>query len=50
MLFNVFIQNEFNPEQVNTFAKEIGASVVVINPLAYDFIEEIKKVAYAIAE
>ena len=46
----VFIQNEFNPEQVNTFAKEIGASVVVINPLAYDFIEEIKKVAYAIAE
>lgn len=46
----VFIQNEFSPEQVNTFAQEIGASVVVINPLAYDFIEEINKVAYAIAK
>lgn len=46
----VFIQNEFKPEQVKTFAQEIGASVVIINPLAYDFIEEIKKVAYAIAK
>ena len=46
----VFIQNEFNPEQVKTFAQEIGASVVVINPLAYDFIEEINKVAYAISK
>ena len=46
----VFIQNEFNPEQVKTFSQEIGASVVVINPLAYNFIEEINKVAYAIAK
>ena len=45
----VFIQNEFSPEQVKTFAQEIGASVEVINPLSYDFIEEINKVAYAIA-
>ena len=46
----VFVQNEFSPEQVKTFAQEIGAEVVVINPLAYNFIEEIKKVAYAIAK
>lgn len=46
----VFVQNEFSPEQVKTFAKEIGAKVVVINPLAYNFVEEIKKVVYAIAK
>ena len=46
----VFIQNEFNPEQVKTFAQEIGAKVVVINPLAYNFVEEIKKVVHAVAE
>ena len=46
----VFIQNEFSPEQVKTFAQEIGASVEVINPLAYNFIDEINKVAYAIAK
>lgn len=46
----VFIQNEFSPEQVKTFAQEIGAKVVVINPLAYNFVEEIKKVVYAVAE
>ena len=46
----IFIQNEFSPEQVKTFAQEIGANVVVINPLAYNFIEEINKVAYAIAK
>ena len=45
----VFIQNEFTPEQVRTFAQEIDASVVVINPLAYNFIEEIKQIAYAIS-
>lgn len=46
----VFVQNEFSPEQVKTFAQEIEAKVVVINPLAYNFVEEIKKVAYAIAK
>lgn len=46
----VFVQNEFSPEQVKTFAQEIGANVVVINPLAYNFIEEINKVAHAIAK
>ena len=44
----VFIQNEFNPGQVETFAKEIDAQIVVINPLAYNFAEEIIKVADAI--
>lgn len=44
----VFIQNEFNPRQVETFAKEIDAQIVVINPLAYNFAEEIIKVADAI--
>ena len=46
----VFIQNEFTPEQVKTFAQEIEASVVVINPLAYNFIEEIREIAYAISK
>ena len=46
----VFVQNEFSPEQVETFAQEIGAKIVVINPLAYNFVEEIKKVVYAIAK
>lgn len=46
----VFIQNEFNTSQIETFADEIGAEVVVINPLAYNIIEEILKVAYAIAK
>lgn len=45
----VFIQNEFTPEQVKTFAQEIESSVVVINPLAYNFIEEIKQIAHAIS-
>lgn len=46
----VFIQKEFNPAQVQTFAKEIKADVVVINPLAYNFVDEILKVANAIAK
>lgn len=46
----VFIQNEFNPTFVQTFAREIDAKIVVINPLAYNFTEEIIKVADAISK
>lgn len=46
----VFIQNEFNPLQVKTFVDEIGAKSVVINPLAYDIMNEIIKVANEVGE
>lgn len=45
----VFIQREFNSRQVETFAHELGAEVVVINPLNYNWGEEMINIAYAIA-
>lgn len=45
----VFIQSEFNPRQVHTFAQELGAETVNINPLNYDWINEMITIAYAIA-
>ena len=45
----VFVQQEFNPRQVETFARELGADVVMINPLNYDWDSEIIDIAHAIA-
>ena len=45
----VFVQQEFNPRQVATFARELDAEVVTINPLNYDWATEIIDIAHAIA-
>lgn len=46
----VFVQKEFNARQVETFASEIDARVVTINPLNYDWAAEMINIAYAIAD
>lgn len=46
----VFIQEEFDKKNAETIAKEIGAEIVSINPLAYDWSEEMIKIAKAIAD
>ena len=43
----VFVQQEFNPRQVETFARELGVDVVMINPLNYDWATEIIDIAHA---
>lgn len=45
----VFVQAEFNPRQVATFAQELNAQTVEINPLNYDWINEMIKIAYVLA-
>lgn len=45
----VFVQKEFNARQVETFAQEIDAEVVTINPLSYDWEREMIEIAHAIA-
>ena len=45
----VFVQQEFNPRQVETLARELNAEVVMINPLNYDWATEIIDIAHAIA-
>lgn len=45
----VFVQSEFNPRQVYTFAQEIDARPIEINPLSYDWINEMLSISYAIA-
>lgn len=46
----VFVQKEFNARQVETFASEINAHVVTINPLNYDWETEMINIAHAIAD
>lgn len=45
----VFVQREFNPRQVETFARELDAEVVTINPLNYNCTTEIIDIAHALA-
>lgn len=45
----VFVQKEFNARQIATFAHEIDAEVVTINPLNYDWESEMIHIAHAIA-
>jgi zinc transport system substrate-binding protein len=44
----VFVQPEFDRKNAEVLAKEIGAHVVEINPLAYDWKEEMVKIAEAL--
>ena len=46
----VFIQEEFDQKNTEVVAKEIGAEVVSINPLAYDWDKEMIRIAKAIAQ
>ena len=43
----VFIQQEFDPRQAETFAREVGCHTEIINPLAYTWSEEIMRIADA---
>jgi len=45
----VFIQEEFDQKNAETIAKELGAEIVTINPLAYDWAGEMIKIAKAIS-
>lgn len=45
----VFVQREFDPRQAETFAREVGCRTEIINPLAYDWNEEIMRIADAFA-
>lgn len=45
----VFIQQEFDTKNAETIAKEIGATIVPINLLAYDWHSEMIKIAKALA-
>jgi len=40
----IFYQTEIDSSQVKTFAEEIGGKALQINPLAYDYINNLKKV------
>ena len=44
----VFVQSEFNPDLVKEFASAINAEFVVINPLSYEWKDEILKIADAV--
>ena len=45
----IFIQQEFDAKQAQSFAQEIDARVVPINPLSYNWSEELLHIADAIA-
>jgi zinc transport system substrate-binding protein len=45
----VFVQRQFSQDQARALAKAIGASVVSIDPLAEDYIPNLRRVAEAIA-
>lgn len=45
-----FMQKDTDSSQANAVNKEVGAEVVQINPLAYEWKEEIEKIAYALSK
>ncbi len=45
----IFIQQEFDAKQAETFARETGARVVQINPLSYNWSEELLHITHALA-
>ena len=46
----VFVQREFNSQQVESFANELDCKIVTINPLNYDWAQEMIDIAYALAQ
>jgi zinc transport system substrate-binding protein len=45
----VFVQPQFDPASAWTLAREIGARVEVLDPLAYDWTANLRHVAHALA-
>ncbi len=45
----IFIQQEFDAKQAETFARETGAKVISINPLSYHWSEELLSITHALA-
>ena len=45
----IFIQQEFDKKNAETIAKELGCSPIEINPLSYDWEEEMLKIAGALS-
>jgi len=45
----VFIQQEFDKRNAELIAKETGCRLVVINPLSYEWGEEILRIAQALS-
>lgn len=46
----IFLQEEYDPKNVENIAKELDAKIIKINPLAYQWDQEMIKIAKAIAE
>ncbi len=46
----IFVQSQFNRRIADSIAGEIGAVVVSIDPLAEDYLDNLKHIAYTIAE
>jgi zinc transport system substrate-binding protein len=46
----VFVEPQFNPKMAEVIAREIGGMVVAIDPLAEDYVENMRHVGGAIAE
>ncbi len=45
----IFIQQEFDAKQAETFARETGAKVISINPLSYHWSKELLHITHALA-
>jgi len=46
----IFVQPQFDPAGAETVAREIGARVEALDPLAYDWAGNLRHVAQALAE
>jgi len=46
----IFVQQEFDRKNAETVARETGCKLVVINPLSYDWNEEMMRIAQALAD
>jgi zinc transport system substrate-binding protein len=46
----VFIQQEFDQRNAELVARETGSRLVLINPLSYDWGEEMLRIAYALLD
>ena len=45
----VYIQPQFDPSSAEALAREIGARVETLDPLAYDWDANLRRVAHALA-
>ena len=46
----IFIQKEFDVKQAETLAEELQCRVAQINPLNYNWSEELENIAYALTQ